>query len=718
MRFHPVATNFPAGLKSAVQEKSTSNGLYSPIMTTVERDRIDDRIAQNGGIIYNEDVENLQFRVNNAWIEAGGVNTVGAPVVIDNIPMFANNAGTLLADSGFNVGSFVVSPPESLFSIPEGSFGLLAAPEVATVHGIGNLGYIQFINDSGLIFVDSLVGMQFIENNFGSDSQVCTLIASGLPSTSTSVSALLELKSTTGAFLNARMTTTQRDALTAPTNGMQIYNSTTHQMNVYANGAWIGDGAGSVSSITAGTGLTGGVITTSGTIALANTAVAAGTYAAGPRTIDAQGRITAASVDTSLVRATTAATAFNIPTFFDSTGRVIGDSGISFTSFYSAGIPTYIFDTTGAATYNLYIGSDTGGATVNTSSENTGVGYRTFKAITNGVGNTALGKEAGQKITSGSYNTMLGWQAGFNLTTASYNILCGDQAGYNLTSGGINQVFGHNALFNATTASSCIAFGNQALYNATAATNCFAGGFQSLTGITTGNHCIGIGQNAGSSSNGDYNVSFGYQAGFGGNNYTDSIFIGRQASASVNNLSNVIVLGAAATTSVSNSIILGKGCVAAIGTLTPASNVGLHIGTNTSIVPRILLESTSTVTAPSSSTAGIFSVNTSVPYFAGGTSVYSGGIATANNSVTARRTIGSATTNGTTGVSVTTQAAGTPAGGIFTFVDYNNGSGARPTNLGNLSVASVSAGSSFIIYSDNVLDVGNTVNWWIITTAS
>jgi len=57
-------------------------------------------------------------------------------------------------------------------------------------------------------------------------------------------SASVQINSTTKGFLPPRMTTTQRDAITTPATGLQIYNTTTNTNDYYNGTEWAAIGAG------------------------------------------------------------------------------------------------------------------------------------------------------------------------------------------------------------------------------------------------------------------------------------------------------------------------------------------------------------------------------------------------------------------------------------------------------------------------------------------
>lgn len=71
-----------------------------------------------------------------------------------------------------------------------------------------------------------------------------------LNNASPAASAILDIASTTKGFLPPRMTTTNRDAIASPAQGLVVYNTTTNALNVYNGTAWGAVGAGGSSQWT------------------------------------------------------------------------------------------------------------------------------------------------------------------------------------------------------------------------------------------------------------------------------------------------------------------------------------------------------------------------------------------------------------------------------------------------------------------------------------
>jgi hypothetical protein len=173
------------------------------------------------------------FSVNNAWFG-------------DNV--FFNGTNFVRIASGFS-GLFYFAGSEGQFR-----WGSTGSAGSAVSNGSTGNGLISFkMNLDGTVAMGDLsnlagnyTGANFIM--FGSSKNI------GINTTTDVASAKLHISSTTQGFLPPRMTTTQKNAISSPVAGLQVYDSTTNAPNYYNGTAWIELGAG------------GGGVTGSGTI--------------------------------------------------------------------------------------------------------------------------------------------------------------------------------------------------------------------------------------------------------------------------------------------------------------------------------------------------------------------------------------------------------------------------------------------------------------------
>ena len=239
-----------------------------------------------------------------------------------------------------------------------------------------------------------------------------------------------------------------------------------------------------------------------------------------------------------VVSSTTSMAAHN----FVSTGASNPSAGYTFNSLYlrfqTAYTSTYIgfsvpsgFDTN--STKNTVVGHGAmGNATLNTATDNTGLGYRTFYDITSGDRNVAIGKTASYNLTSGGDNVHVGANAGFTSSVGNYNVFIGSAAGYYSDGVGTNSntAVGRNAMLNSKAGKHNTTMGHNSMYGNGAfpgGTGNTAMGSNSLSAIRDGKYNTTIGFDAGDSiTTGSGNTTLGAGAGDNIVNGSHNIAIG------------------------------------------------------------------------------------------------------------------------------------------------------------------------------------------------
>ena len=162
-------------------------------------------------------------------------------------------------------------------------------------------------------------------------------------------------------------------------------------------------------------------------------------------------------------------------------------------------------------------GSAPSTGTLDSASNNLGIGKDVFAALTSGDTNIGLGVWALKTLEDGTNNVAVGAYAGRDVSSGLGNTMIGASSGYGISTGQYNVIMGYNAASAAMTGSHNIALGYTALNATTSGGKNIAIGHAAGTSITTGANNVVIGGMDVATADGDDQLVI--SAGDGGHFY-------------------------------------------------------------------------------------------------------------------------------------------------------------------------------------------------------
>jgi hypothetical protein len=236
----------------------------------------------------------------------------------------------------------------------------------------------------------------------------------GIGTNTPNASTILHLESTSKGFLTPSMTTSQRDLISTPPTGLQVFNTTLNQMQINA-----GTPTAPVWSNLEGNDwkTTGNAGTTAGTNFIGTTDDADIVF---KRNNFQAGWINSSIESTGLGRLSLPTTS----TGFGNTGFGASALGANTTGGANTAVGRYALGTNTTGLANVALGHNAL-RDATTADENTAIGSSSMDFLTTGYGNTAVGRLSLHDLTTGLNNTAIGSSSGTFLTTGSNNIAIG-----------------------------------------------------------------------------------------------------------------------------------------------------------------------------------------------------------------------------------------------------------------------------------------------------
>jgi hypothetical protein len=200
-------SSIPSAILSAT---STTRGFLPPRMTTTQRDAI--ATPATGLKVYNTTTNTTDTYDGATWqrfgqqtlIKGSGTTSATTSFLVQNSSGF--NAIQVTDDLKVNINSLV--------------FG-------------GSNGYIGINNNPN---IDS--ALRAIRTDGGTSPLYISSGEVGVGDATTYASAIFAIGSTTRGFLPPRMTTTQKNAISSPASGLQVYDTDLNQMSYYNGTTW------------------------------------------------------------------------------------------------------------------------------------------------------------------------------------------------------------------------------------------------------------------------------------------------------------------------------------------------------------------------------------------------------------------------------------------------------------------------------------------------